>query len=790
MRHLDTSNGDGICKNSRKSYTIGVLIGNATSPHTVDLMKGIYHAAKDMGANVLFFLGIHSSYFYADMFGEDSENDFDYQFNTIYDYAWLGKVDAMIISYGSLCIFLPYNDKELFLSRFEGIPHVLLEDREEVEKPSYIISDNYGGMYACVEHLVSDHNYKKIIYLSGPLDNTDAQERRAAYLDVMKKHHLPVDSEMMEVGDYSGYVKKQINTLLDHNPDAEALVCANDVMANTAYKVCEKRGIVVGKDLAITGYDDWEMAQSMDPPLTTVLQNAYDMGYMSLKNALELCDGFEPQAIMMPGVLKYRASCGCKIVGVTEGILKGRITRSNLYDYAQATTRQIVNKIIISDVNEQIREYVTQMLYPFIEAVVTTCYYEDASLMDKQEMMAQLRSLLYGEYGKYISLDALSNELFSFFDLIITRTHYAAMDSLFLGVLRECQSYIQAYIIQRSKEEMETFKHDVWFMPLIVRDMVNNTEDERALFEGVIVKLKAIKTKKAYIYLMKTPIAYHEDEEWKCPDEMYLAAYHEGEKVEAFAVEERPRVTKENGFMSHVSQSGDCCMFCYNIFSAERQYGILIGEIAPEDMSLLYFASMQIGATLRYVEISHMQRNTQRTLEKTLAEIEDKNKVLNFLSEYDELTGCLNRRGFVERVITMNKLHIGQKAALIFGDLDRLKEINDTFGHVEGDFAITSVGKLFREAYDGESIVGRIGGDEFVMMFVAKEDVAKDVVQKIKDGYRQLNKMVEKPYYIEISMGYTEFVCEPELLLSDVLDAADKILYEAKKLRKDSIRKD
>lgn len=231
-------------------------------------------------------------------------------------------------------------------------------------------------------------------------------------------------------------------------------------------------------------------------------------------------------------------------------------------------------------------------------------------------------------------------------------------------------------------------------------------------------------------------------------------------------------------------------MFCYNIFSAERQYGILIGEIAPEDMSLLYFASMQIGATLRYVEISHMQRNTQRTLEKTLAEIEDKNKVLNFLSEYDELTGCLNRRGFVERVITMNKLHIGQKAALIFGDLDRLKEINDTFGHVEGDFAITSVGKLFREAYDGESIVGRIGGDEFVMMFVEKEDVAKDVVQKIKDGYRQLNKMVEKPYYIEISMGYTEFVCEPELLLSDVLDAADKILYEAKKLRKDSIRKD
>ena len=49
------------------------------------------------------------------------------------------------------------------------------------------------------------------------------------------------------------------------------MICANDVMAETAYRECGKRGLVVGKDIAITGFDDWELAKTMNPPLTTVL---------------------------------------------------------------------------------------------------------------------------------------------------------------------------------------------------------------------------------------------------------------------------------------------------------------------------------------------------------------------------------------------------------------------------------------------------------------------------------------------------------------------------------------
>ena len=62
----------------KKRYTIGVMIGNANSPHTMDLMQGIFHAAQSMDVNVILFLGIHSSYYYKSYFGEDVEDDYEF----------------------------------------------------------------------------------------------------------------------------------------------------------------------------------------------------------------------------------------------------------------------------------------------------------------------------------------------------------------------------------------------------------------------------------------------------------------------------------------------------------------------------------------------------------------------------------------------------------------------------------------------------------------------------------------------------------------------------------------
>ena len=84
---------------------------------------------------------------------------------------------------------------------------------------------------------------------------------------------------------------KQIEKLLDDNPDAQAIVFANDEMAFAGYRVCEKRGLKVGKDILITGFDDCERASGMEPPLTTIQQDGVLMGRMAVYDLVDKLDG-------------------------------------------------------------------------------------------------------------------------------------------------------------------------------------------------------------------------------------------------------------------------------------------------------------------------------------------------------------------------------------------------------------------------------------------------------------------------------------------------------------------
>ena len=212
-----------------RRFTIGVMIGNANSPHTMDMMRGIYHSAEKLQVDVLFFLGIHSQYYYRSYFGDNAGDDFDYQFNVVYDYTFFSRVDAVIIAFGTLSIFMEDADKDTFLKRFEGIPYVLVEERDETLRGTSLIADNYNCMYEVVEHLVRDHGYREFTYLSGPPANTDAKERRNAFLDVLIQYHIPFDENRIEYGDYSSCVETQVNRLLDDYPQMEAMVCANDI---------------------------------------------------------------------------------------------------------------------------------------------------------------------------------------------------------------------------------------------------------------------------------------------------------------------------------------------------------------------------------------------------------------------------------------------------------------------------------------------------------------------------------------------------------------------------------
>lgn len=127
---------------------------------------------------------------------------------------------------------------------------------------------------------------------------------------------------------------------------------------------------------------------------------------------------------------------------------------------------------------------------------------------------------------------------------------------------------------------------------------------------------------------------------------------------------------------------------------------------------------------------------------------------------------------------------------MLFADLDHLKEINDSFGHAAGDFAITSAADYLRECMPEGAVIARIGGDEYVSLFVPeKECFYDDIILQIKEYAKYFNEKSKQPFYVELSVGVYEFICGEDTDLSEVFKKSDAVLYQQKKNRRKSIKK-
>ena len=131
----------------------------------------------------------------------------------------------------------------------------------------------------------------------------------------------------------------------------------------------------------------------------------------------------------------------------------------------------------------------------------------------------------------------------------------------------------------------------------------------------------------------------------------------------------------------------------------------------------------------------------------------------------------------------------GKSGMMIFADLDHLKQINDGFGHAEGDFAIKTIAKLLRSEFPEDAVLARIGGDEFVVVVLTQKasfaDFVRDRSARVMESF---NSSCEKPYYVEASIGIVEFNCD-EANINDLIRQSDEALYEAKLHRRESVVK-
>lgn len=771
--------------NKRSNLNIGVLLGSALSYYTTELIEGLYQAAKDYDVNIMFFLGAQEKQDDEVDFGWEILKDFDYQVNTVYDYAQISGVDALIISYGTIGSFLD-NDKEKFLSKFSDFPYIILEEEGE---ENYIINDNYSGMRAVVEHLIQVHKYNKIAYLSGPVGNLDAIQRKQAYIDVMNENLLPIPDGYIENGDFSRFSGWRFDRILERHPDIEAVVCANDEMALGVYERCKVKGIKIGEEIAITGFDSCTLVQNLEPSLTTVSQNTYDMGYCALKEAIKLCNDGKKVEVRMPTSLIVQESCGCFKDHKKEDVF--RYSRKYIVENMDAVVADIVDSCILNHENGELKAevvYCVKELMVFCVSIFDT----ECEVKDEKEGREYLNVLMNRfvsqKYGEMISSKSFLGIMQKVLSDLLSENEDVKRKNIALPLFMEAQEYVYAKLLRRNEEELQEYKDNLAIGSFLERKLIEYIHDEKQVYLRCLNQLKMNGVLSAFICLHEEPIRYRKYSAWNCPDNVYVSAMFKEDTLIAFEEKERMLLNAKNSIVNMLGENRGQGYIVLPLFAGELQYGFLVCEAEPSDIPSVYVYSLTLGSILRFMFLSKQEKRIQKKLEASMRLLQEKNKVLGFISAYDELTGMLNRRGFGEKAFEFTQNHQGKKAYFVFADLDHLKEINDKFGHAEGDYAITQCARVLR-AYCGENdIAGRMGGDEFMMMIVSDEENFEENFKKnVKKTFDELNATSNKPFYVEASIGVKPFVGDSEFELSTVLQQADKLMYESKKSRRETI---
>lgn len=181
--------------------------------------------------------------------------------------------------------------------------------------PGYdsIIPDDEVGIRELILHMARVHGHKRIAFLRGPDRNQRSEARFTGYKLGLQAAGLPFDPRLVVESDFSRAGGRQIGTLLDQGISFSAVTGANDSLAMGACDELLARGLSIGRDVAVAGYDNVLSARTSRIPLTTVDGSETEIGYWAVKRAAARIASPElpPEVLKVRVRMQCRASCGC-----------------------------------------------------------------------------------------------------------------------------------------------------------------------------------------------------------------------------------------------------------------------------------------------------------------------------------------------------------------------------------------------------------------------------------------------------------------------------------------------
>lgn len=242
---------------TKSSKIIGVIIPDIANPFYLALADSIEKTAFAKGYKTILCNG-----------GNDPEKEAGYL-------AFLNEHYVSGIIYNNFKQISPETREILEKS---SLPTVFVDSRSDLPNSRNILLDNRQAMHAVVAHLASEGR-NRIVFMGGPEDSYSSKERYKGYRDALEEAGLPLDPKLVLAGDY---VERRAKMAMDHllasGVPFDAVACCNDLMALGVYDALEDAGLMIPKDIAVTGFDNTAIGARLRPKLTTVRQPHEAMG--------------------------------------------------------------------------------------------------------------------------------------------------------------------------------------------------------------------------------------------------------------------------------------------------------------------------------------------------------------------------------------------------------------------------------------------------------------------------------------------------------------------------------
>ncbi|WP_028511299.1 GGDEF domain-containing protein [Ruminococcus sp. NK3A76] len=565
---------------------IGLLAATLTDAFSNEFVKGAVSAAKRLETDLTVIPG---KYLGIQHINDGFEAYYEYQYNVLFNYAAKARFDYIIAPVGTIAYAYDNEQKKRFLDSFSDTPVLCVAS--DVEGYDCLEFDNGSGIISAVDYL-AQHNRKHIGIMAGRSENSECTERYIAYRKGLEKNGLVFKESYLMYCDMSYDCINEAKKLLEDNPEIDAVICINDIIASVVYNAVKECSKTVGRDIAIIGFDDLPFAKDLNPPLATVRADAFLLGSVAVEKAYNYLNGIEDKRHLVETRFIPRESCfeDKRFIKTPKMLFMGGTDsiKNNLKEYISDRTGSYEETMTIYEPLSELIDFLEKEFFD------STASDDSVNIAYEKIMSVFPKDSTFGE---------------------VTSKLYALRESLYTWLLRNCMEENLPYIQKLLSTIENTFNQSSKSMPiryierthlenLFIRDSLMFGGNLKGSYADILKRLCNIGSVTSYLYILEKPVEHYNGSEFPDDVKWLFKSFCYGAKCFNIPESEQKISTCKVFDNPKLVSDRTRILIAADLFSAQTQYGLALFEPeSAEFIDELELATYQLSSAVRTLDI-------------------------------------------------------------------------------------------------------------------------------------------------------------------------------------------